>query len=139
MWSCRQDSKTNNCEAALRKHMVPVETKTVYKLKCKMWERQYCMIWWVPDGKAGDKNVFIVFNICFSIFTWSVINYKEKNLQDVLCLHQAFICLSYVPRPWIHWLFFNISLSLYLFYGNRVILMLKLCQHSNSIFIELNY
>jgi len=73
-----------------------METKTVYKLKCNMWKRQYCVIEWVLDGKAEYKSFLIlpVFNCSVSIFTGSVFSCEEKNLQDVSCL--AFMSSIYL-------------------------------------------
>lgn len=59
--------------------MVCVETKTAYKLKCKLWERQYCMIGWVLDEKSGVCVPIFFFSsvsmlLFFYIKSFSVIN-----------------------------------------------------------------
>lgn len=60
--------------------MVCVETKAVYELKCKRWERQYCRIGWARNGKAEDKSFLILSSISVLGFLDKVISVVKRRV-----------------------------------------------------------
>lgn len=63
--------------------MVCVETKAVYKLKCKRWKRQYCRIGWAWDGKAEDKSFLILSSISVLGFLDMVISVVKRRVLRI--------------------------------------------------------
>lgn len=105
--------------------MVRVETKTAYKLKCKLWERQYCMIGWVLDEKAGvfvfQFSFFFSFNVTFFFYikSFSIINrslflfYFFQDLSSIAFISSKNLVVVGSMTGLIGWVLLSAALSLF--------------------------